>query len=73
MTWVGIEWVELQKDRDRNDGLNLPLPSPIITPSLHILYTESTTERFELDSSWNVMAQGDAGRVSEGETREWSG
>jgi len=27
----------------------------------------------KVDSSWNVMAHGDAGRSSEGQTGEWSG
>ena len=29
--------------------------------------------KLAVDSSWNVMAHGDAGRGSEGETGEWSG
>jgi len=27
----------------------------------------------QVESSWNVMAHGDAGRGSEGETAQWSG
>jgi len=29
--------------------------------------------RSQVESSWNVMARGDVGRGSEGETGEWSG